>query len=178
MSWEVFSCWIEGHPGLASWVQAFGSIAAIGIAIWVAYSQRKAQLKMTEKIARDKVEALIAVVESASVFITVIGALVEKKPPVFVFKENWKLVNKNWLESSIHSLSQLPAHEFGRGDLVRGYFGIMAGITEIRRLIDGAIGADALEEQEFFFMYQEVLSQVRIVQATWRSFQACVGSGK
>jgi hypothetical protein len=173
MSWESVAYWIEHHPGLASWVQAFGSIAAIGIAIWVAASQRKAQLKMTEKMARDKVEALIAVVESASLFVTTLGILVEKKPSVFVFKESWKLVNKNWLESSIHSLSQLPAHELGRGDLVRGYFGIMGGITEIRRLIDVAIGADAFEEQEFFFMYQQVLSQIRIVEATWISFQAC-----
>ncbi|PWK42262.1 hypothetical protein [Pseudomonas sp. OV226] len=29
MSWEFVSCWIEHHPGLASWVQAFGSIGAI-----------------------------------------------------------------------------------------------------------------------------------------------------
>ncbi|PIF47818.1 hypothetical protein CLU80_0038 [Pseudomonas sp. 29] len=37
--------WVEGHPGLSSWVQAFGSIAALGIAIWVASSQRRAQMK-------------------------------------------------------------------------------------------------------------------------------------
>ncbi|WP_339455801.1 hypothetical protein [Pseudomonas sp. EA_65y_Pfl1_P120] len=36
MSWEVFSCWIESHPGLASWVQALGSILAILAAIWIA----------------------------------------------------------------------------------------------------------------------------------------------
>lgn len=36
MSWEAVSCWIEGHPGLASWVQAFGSIAAILIAVFIA----------------------------------------------------------------------------------------------------------------------------------------------
>ena len=36
MSWEVVSCWIEGHPGLASWVQAVGSIAAIIFAVCVA----------------------------------------------------------------------------------------------------------------------------------------------
>lgn len=32
MNWEVVSCWIESHPGLASWVQAIGSILAIGAA--------------------------------------------------------------------------------------------------------------------------------------------------
>lgn len=176
MSWEVVSCWIEGHPGLASWVQAVGSIAALGIAIWVASSQRSAQLKTADKIARDKVSALIAVVESASMFATVLSVFIERKPSSFAFKESWKLVNKNWLDSSIHSLSQLPAHEFGRGDLVRGYFGILAGLSEIRRLVDGAIRAEALEDQEFFFMYQEVMIQIRIVQSTWRSFQACAAT--
>ncbi|KAB0489669.1 hypothetical protein [Pseudomonas vancouverensis] len=36
MSWETVSCWIESHPGLASWVQAVGSILAILAAIWIA----------------------------------------------------------------------------------------------------------------------------------------------
>ena len=29
MSWEAVSCWIEGHPGLASWIQAVFSVIAI-----------------------------------------------------------------------------------------------------------------------------------------------------
>lgn len=33
MNWEVISCWIESHPGLASWVQAVGAIAALIVAI-------------------------------------------------------------------------------------------------------------------------------------------------
>jgi phage-related tail fiber protein len=36
MSWQAISLWIEGHPGLASWVQAFGSIAAIFLAVFIA----------------------------------------------------------------------------------------------------------------------------------------------
>ncbi|MFP3369233.1 hypothetical protein [Pseudomonas sp. SIMBA_068] len=45
MNWECFSYWIEHHPGLASWVQAIGSIGAIGIAIWIASSQRRAEAR-------------------------------------------------------------------------------------------------------------------------------------
>lgn len=36
MSWECVSYWIEHHPGLASWVQAVGSICAILAAIGIA----------------------------------------------------------------------------------------------------------------------------------------------
>ncbi|NWE75147.1 hypothetical protein [Pseudomonas yamanorum] len=43
MSWEVVSCWIESHPGLASWVQAFGSIAAIIAAGYFPIAHEKAR---------------------------------------------------------------------------------------------------------------------------------------
>lgn len=36
MSLEVFFCWIEKHPGLASWIQTIGSIIAIAVAVWIA----------------------------------------------------------------------------------------------------------------------------------------------
>ncbi|WP_458368746.1 hypothetical protein [Pseudomonas mandelii] len=54
MNWECVSYWIEHHPGLASWVQAFGSIAAILAAIWVASSQARNQLKREKRDAREK----------------------------------------------------------------------------------------------------------------------------
>ena len=51
MSWGVVLDWIEGHPGLASWVQAFGSIAAILIAVWVSRADSRFR-KTAEKHAR------------------------------------------------------------------------------------------------------------------------------
>jgi len=51
MSWEFLSGWIEAHPGLASWVQAFGSIAAILIAVWVSRADSRSR-KTAEKHAR------------------------------------------------------------------------------------------------------------------------------
>jgi len=32
---EDLLCWIEDHSGLASWVQAFGALALIGITVWL-----------------------------------------------------------------------------------------------------------------------------------------------
>lgn len=51
MDWGCVSYWIEHHPGLASWVQALGSIAAIFAAIWVASSQARNQLKREKREA-------------------------------------------------------------------------------------------------------------------------------
>lgn len=45
MNWESISYWIEHHPGLASWVQAVGSILAILVAVRVASSQKREQLR-------------------------------------------------------------------------------------------------------------------------------------
>ncbi|QQU69314.1 hypothetical protein I6I45_04790 [Pseudomonas fluorescens] len=80
MSWEVVFCWIESHPGLASWVQAFGSIAAIIAAMWIASRQARNQVKREKKdaaqtslaqagrlylIAKEYCDTLLNVVEPA-----------------------------------------------------------------------------------------------------------------
>lgn len=171
MSWEVISCWIESHPGLASWVQAIGAIASIWGAFAISRSQRKADLKVAAKASKDRSDSLVAVVESAASFVSVFGNFVREKPHPMVFKEKWKIVNRQWLESSIFSLSQLPAHELGTGELVRGYFGIMGGIKDISRLIDKSLSADALHDLEFVYMYEEVSKQARFVESYWYEFQ-------
>lgn len=57
MCWEVVSCWIESHPGLASWVQAVGSITAVGIAmiapIWHQKSQETRLMMGRARALRD-----------------------------------------------------------------------------------------------------------------------------
>lgn len=44
--------WIELHPGLASWVQAIGAIAALGLAIWIPNRQRSFERKEAEEKKR------------------------------------------------------------------------------------------------------------------------------
>ncbi|NWB63671.1 hypothetical protein [Pseudomonas sp. F1002] len=45
MSWEVVSCWIEAHPGLAAWLQAVFSVLAICAAGYfpIAHEERRAR---------------------------------------------------------------------------------------------------------------------------------------
>lgn len=42
---ENFLCWIEAHPGLAGWLQAFFSVVAIGVSgffpMWISSRERK-----------------------------------------------------------------------------------------------------------------------------------------
>lgn len=65
MSWEIVSCWIESHPGLASWVQAVGSIAAIGVAIWVSGSERRYQGKIERLARKNSIDRAISAANQA-----------------------------------------------------------------------------------------------------------------
>lgn len=55
MSWECISFWIEHHPGLASWVQAVGSIGAILAAIWISGGERRQRAKVDKAARRDAI---------------------------------------------------------------------------------------------------------------------------
>lgn len=61
MSLESISCWIEGHPGLAIWLQAIGVLASIWIAWAIARSQAKKIENTEKKRDRAKCAAVIGV---------------------------------------------------------------------------------------------------------------------
>lgn len=107
MSWEVVSCWIEGHPGLASWLQAFGSIAALGIAIWVASSQRRAQLKAD----KEKSKLLLSLV------VTLAGRA--ERAVVFKSKEISSVrANLNLITGLCHTLDAVDLMQLPRVELI------------------------------------------------------------
>lgn len=66
MSWECVSYWIEHHPGLASWVQAVGSIAAILAAIWIASRDSRMRRNAEAEIRANAVLRAEAVVSEAA----------------------------------------------------------------------------------------------------------------
>lgn len=51
--------WIEKHPGLASWVQALGSIIAIAIAIAVPWWQKRQAMKQAQDVDRAQLRHLL-----------------------------------------------------------------------------------------------------------------------
>jgi len=105
MSWEVVSCWIEGHPGLASWVQAFGSISALGIAIWIASSQRHAQLKADKEKSRLIVSLVVTLAGRAA------RAVVFESKDVSSIRANLNLITGLCHTLDAVDLMQLPRAE-------------------------------------------------------------------
>lgn len=66
MSWECVSYWIEHHPGLASWVQAIGSIAAILAAVWIANRDSVLRRRMDNESRRGALARAVTVTQDAS----------------------------------------------------------------------------------------------------------------
>ncbi|QJI38262.1 hypothetical protein [Pseudomonas sp. ADAK13] len=66
MSWEAVSCWIESHPGLASWVQAAGSIAAIFVAILIASRDSRIRRRDGFEMRRGALVRAIAVLNDST----------------------------------------------------------------------------------------------------------------
>lgn len=65
MSWDSISFWIEHNPGLASWVQAFGSIAAILVAVWISGGERRHKFRVEKAARRDALTRAVDAVEHA-----------------------------------------------------------------------------------------------------------------
>lgn len=51
--------WIEAHAGTAAWVQAFGSIAGLFAAVWIASSERRYRLRIEKSARKDLVDRAI-----------------------------------------------------------------------------------------------------------------------
>lgn len=65
MSWECISKWIEGHSGLAIWLQSIGVLLSIWIAWLIARSQAKKIERSSDKLDKAKCGAVIGVLKHA-----------------------------------------------------------------------------------------------------------------
>ncbi|MEE1866898.1 hypothetical protein [Pseudomonas auratipiscis] len=82
MSWECISYWIEHHPGLASWVQAVGSIAAILAAIWIASRDSRIRRNAEAESRKNALVRAEAAVKEATLRVRLaIDVLKDSVPP-------------------------------------------------------------------------------------------------
>ena len=75
MSWEVISCWVELHPGLASWVQAVGAIGVLIVAIvFPILHQRYLEKRARANSSRALRDILLILDDSVSVLLSALLA--------------------------------------------------------------------------------------------------------
>jgi hypothetical protein len=99
MSWECVSYWIEHHPGLASWVQAVGSIAAILAAVWIASSDSRLRRKAETAAKREAAVRAIAVVGEAGLRV---NAAIESMKNLNVHREMMNTIAASLSQSQQH----------------------------------------------------------------------------
>lgn len=76
--------WIESHPGLAAWVQAIGSLVAVGaaalIAVWQSASARAAERQAAQQTLRTNRQSVGLIVATVSRFVSSFASNVGDRP--------------------------------------------------------------------------------------------------
>ncbi|MCH4878517.1 hypothetical protein EQV97_14100 [Pseudomonas sp. TMW22090] len=171
MDWSAMLGWIEAHPGLASWVQAFGSIASIWAAFLIGNKQIRKQIQVRKENDRTRAKAFYAVIQNAAHNAMAFGKHLESNNSWPVIEESWKVLFSQIINMSKNSLSQIPAHELGRYELVDSFLGVTGSIHTIAFVVERAFTASAFQEHEFACMRMEVLTQCRVCELSWQRFE-------
>ena len=132
MSLECVSYWIEHHPGLASWVQAVGSIAAIFTAVAIGVHQTRSGSRQRGLEAQNKRKSCLAVVKFAAqqgqALSNYLVSLEALWPYVSAWENKFSSVNR----LSLDSLAAIPMHELGDHLAVLAYSEIYTNLASIR----------------------------------------------
>ncbi len=165
MSWDCVSYWIEHHPGLASWVQAIGSILAIVGAVAVSRSQAATQnaiavgqiqhqIDMSKMAAIDRAVAFYAVVDCAATLCDAIYITAAKDQSPKMLRAVWISHLREVSQAHLHALRGVPVYELGSYELVVGYGTVLATfvkfISEVEIVIEGGRSLDVPEAMGVF----------------------------
>lgn len=113
-----FLCWIEGHPALASWMQALGAIAAIFAAFMIGRSQSSAALSNARQLAQDaelgRRAAILEIARMCADRAEAVGQIFSTQPisKAKFFAEYHPSV----IESRVAAVSAIPVHEVGSAE--------------------------------------------------------------
>ena len=176
MNWECVSYWIEHHPGLASWVQAIGSILAIVGAVAVSRSQAATQnaialgqiqhqIDMNKRERVDRAVAFYAVIDCAATWCNAIYSTAAEDGSPEMLRAVWVSHLREVSQANLHALRSIPAYELGSYELVVGYGTVLATfvkyISEVEVVIEGGRSLDVPETMGIFggIKHQNALMQ-------------------
>ncbi|MCE0912612.1 MULTISPECIES: hypothetical protein [Pseudomonas] len=160
---------------VASWVQAFGSIAAIWGAFAISNGQvRKAEEERKEE-GKQRLAACYAVIQSAADHSNSLSEMIKQGPPHPAFKYGWDSVLGELFQASLNSLKQIPAHELGSYELVVSYQGITGSVAKILSLVSDFKAREAFLDSEAGHLYGELLGQCYFIGFRWAKFKEASG---
>ncbi|MCD7040050.1 hypothetical protein LRQ11_23615 [Pseudomonas sp. MAFF 311095] len=142
MSWESISFWIEHHPGLASWVQAIGSLLALAVAIGVARKQGRQSRKLfrdqvnhaSEEARLQRIASLRATVEVAEIVARRVIEVAKKMPDIIV--EGSAPRHRDALEAAVLWIAKLPIYELPGALVARDVQNIALAANRMLKVLD------------------------------------------
>ncbi|WP_158677620.1 hypothetical protein [Chromobacterium vaccinii] len=139
---ELYFSSFTTSSDIASWVQAIGSIAAIGAAIIISRVQINSDRHKTAQIALEKKEGFAAVAYSA-----LMQAEYLANATTNLDSEQFRqllLISVHSIQGSINALSTIPLHEIGSANAILGFITLnreMVGLKyDLDQFIAGPLG--------------------------------------
>lgn len=177
MSWESMLFWIEHHPGLASWVQAVGSIGAILGAFAISAAQSRRHEKLLRREASDRFDAYYAVVKNAAETSMLVTEFAHNKSADFEFRSVWEKYLGELLRASLDAAKAIPVHELEDYKLVVYYSGLMGTIYKLHHGVERYMSSRPSMEITLE-LYESMLTQSSMIQFDWKRFQERAKSKK
>ncbi len=125
--WANFLCWIEHHPGLASWGQLIGSMLALGIAIAIPWRQerlRRAEAAQRRKILKLAIVKIARASEDAIKKLSDTVSLINGKANAFPDAE-YRAV-----EAHLNALHGIDLTQFPNEEMLVPFFYLKAQLEE------------------------------------------------
>jgi hypothetical protein len=132
--------WIENHQGLAAWMQAVGTVAALFIAIGVTERQHKlSERARREEAHRQRDDQLLSVVIVASYA----ADLIKDAATFFRTEEGAKryferTYDPHIFQNADRALDQIPLYVIGNGMIIEYLMLLRALLNETKGVIDEA----------------------------------------
>lgn len=166
MSWEVVSCWIESHPGLASWVQAFGSIAAILAAIWIAGRDSRARRLSDYDAKRSALWRAYTAVDDT---VRRVGNAVEMVQAMSVDRYAMAMINSDLLQAEQH-LKEAMAGAGMSPEIYRELFATRTSVEDVSYAVNAFYNSDG-NAPDFLESARTAVSQVMTSRLALKKMQ-------
>ena len=142
MSGEVILSWMDSHPGLASWVQAIGSLAALlvvmGVAWWQGHQSRKLFLDQVDHQAEEarlhRIASLRATAEVAEIVAKRVIDAARKMPDILM--EGSAARHRDTLEAAALWIARLPIYELPGALVARDVQNIAVSANRMLKVLD------------------------------------------
>ena len=152
-----FVKWIELHPGTASWVQAIGSVLALGVAIYIASSQSRDAKRAAEAARQERLDAVMRLAEEAHYSIKATASVMEIGPlPEYFAREH----SPQEFEELASALLQASLQSFGSSKVVKELHSLRRDLMHAHTLIERVRRNDARWSQTATVEHQEIAREL------------------